>query len=84
MIVVDRGVDLSLISHATTPFSWSGTNNVLDTPRQLDARLGWAFAMGATRGEASVTVQAVSGGHQEYVRANRFDRRAFATLRLDF
>jgi iron complex outermembrane receptor protein len=79
-----RGVDLSLISHATTPFSWSGTNNVLDTPRQLDARLGWAFAMGATRGEASVTVQALNGGHQEYVRANRFNRRAFATLRLDF
>ncbi|MBI5899368.1 MAG: TonB-dependent receptor [Rhodocyclales bacterium] len=79
-----RGVDLSLISHSTTPFSWSGTNNVLDTPRQLDARLAWAFAVGATRGEASVTVQAVNGGHQEYVRANRFERRAFATLRLDF
>lgn len=79
-----RGVDLSLISHATTPYSWSGTNNVLDTPRQLDARLAWGFAMGANRGEASVTVQAVNGGHQEYVRANRFERRALATLRLDF
>lgn len=78
-----RGLDLSLISHVTTPYSWAGTNNVLDTPRQLDARLGWAFTVGSTRAEASVTVQALNGGHQEYVRANRFERRAFATLRLD-
>lgn len=78
-----RGVDFSLVSHATTPYSWSGTNNVLDTPRQLDARLGWIFTVGSTRAEASVTVQALNGGHQEYVRANRFERRAFATLRLD-
>ncbi len=79
-----RGVDLSLISHSTTPYSWAGSNNVLDTPRQLDARLGWAFAVGTTRGEASLSVQALNGGHQEYVRANRFTRRSFATLRLDF
>ena len=79
-----RGLDFSLISHATTPYSWSGTNNILDTPRQLDVRLAWSFAIGATRGEASVTVQAVNGGHQEYVRANRFERRALATFRLDF
>lgn len=79
-----RDLDFSLISHATTPYSWAGTNNILDTPRQLDARLGWKFAIGATRAEASLTVQALNGGHQEYMRANRFDRRGFATLRLEF
>jgi iron complex outermembrane receptor protein len=77
-------LDFSLISHATTPFSWEGTSNVLDTPRQLDARLAWGFRVGPTRGEAAFTVQAINGGHQEYLRAYRFDRRAFATLRLDF
>jgi hypothetical protein len=40
--------------------------------------------IGATRGEAAFTVQAINGGHQEYLRNYRFDRRAFATLRLDF
>ena len=77
-------LDFSLISHATTPYSWQGSNNVLDTPRQLDARLACGFRVGSTRGEAAVTVQAINGGHQEYLRAYRFDRRAFATLRLDF
>ncbi len=76
--------DFSLISHASTPYSWQGTNNVLDTPRQLDARLAWGFRVGPTRGEAAINVQAINGGHQEYLRAYRFDRRAFATLRLDF
>ena len=32
---------------------------------------------------ADHAVQAVNGGHQEYVRANRFARRGFVTLRLD-
>jgi len=77
-------LDFSLISHASTPYSWQGINNVLDTPRQLDARLAWGLRIGATRGEAAFTVQAINGGHQEYLRAYRFDRRAFATLRLDF
>lgn len=77
-------LDFNLISHATTPYSWQGVNDVLDTPRQLDARLAWSVRVGATRGEAAFAVQAINGGHQEFRRANRFDRRAFATLRLDF
>lgn len=81
---ISRDVNFSLISHATTPYSWQGTNEVLDTPRQLDARLAWTFNVGATRGEMAVTVQAINGGHQEYLRAYRFNRRAFANLRLDF
>jgi len=31
-----------------------------------------------------VTVQAINGGYQVYKLNQRFDRRAFATLRLDF
>lgn len=76
--------DFSLISHATTPYTWQGAADILDTPRQLDARLAWSFRAGVTRGEISVMVQAINGGHQEYLRAYRFDRRAFTTLRLDF
>lgn len=77
-------LDFSLISHASTRYSWAGTSDMLDTPRQLDARLACGFRVGSTRGEVAFTVQAINGGHQEYLRAYRFDRRAFATLRLDF
>ncbi|OHC67274.1 MAG: hypothetical protein A3H93_14810 [Rhodocyclales bacterium RIFCSPLOWO2_02_FULL_63_24] len=77
-------MEFSAISTATTPFKWAGGGQLINTPRRLDVRLARRFAVGATRGEASVTVQAINGGHQIYKMNQRFDRRAFATLRLDF
>jgi iron complex outermembrane receptor protein len=77
------GFDFSAISTASTPFKWPG-GELINTPRRLDVRLGRPFAVGATRGELSVTVQAINGGSQIYKIDQRFDRRAFATLRLDF
>jgi hypothetical protein len=77
-------VDFTAISTASTPFKWASGGQLINTPRRLDVRLGMPFALGATRGEASVTVQAINGGQQIYKRDQRFDRRAFATLRLDF
>jgi len=76
--------DFTAISTASTPFKWAAGGDLINTPRRLDIRLGMPFALGATRGEASVTVQAINGGHQIYKLDQRFDRRAFATLRLDF
>lgn len=78
------GLEFSAISTASTPFKWAGGGDLINTPRRLDIRLGKPFAVGATRGEASVTVQAVNGGEQIYKLTQRFDRRAFASLRLDF
>ena len=78
------GLEFTAISTSSTPFKWAGGGEVISTPRQLDVRLGKPFAVGATRGEASVTVQAIDGGHQIYKINQRFERRAFATLRLDF
>lgn len=79
------GFDLSLITHHATPYTWGGGgNNILDGMRQLDARLAYAFRLGATRGELAVTVQSAGGNHMEYLRSQLFDRRAFASLRLDF
>ena len=76
--------EFSAISSATTPFKWAGGGDVINTPRRLDVRLGRSFAIGATRGDVSVTVQAINGGSQVFKLTQRFDRRAFATLRLDF
>lgn len=77
-------VDFTAISTSSTPFKWAAGGQLINTPRRLDVRLAMPFALGATRGEASVTVQAINGGHQIYKLDQRFDRRAFATLRLDF
>ena len=76
--------EFSAISSATTPFKWAGGGTVINTPRRLDLRLGRPFAIGATRGEISVTAQAINGGSDVFKLNQRFDRRAFATLRLDF
>ncbi|MDP2821842.1 MAG: TonB-dependent receptor [Sulfuritalea sp.] len=76
------GFDLSLITHYATPYQWA--DQVLDGMRQLDARLAYAFRVGATRGELAVTVQSLGGNHMEYLRTQLFGRRAFASLRLDF
>jgi iron complex outermembrane receptor protein len=76
--------EFSAISSATTPFKWAGGGDVINTPRRLDLRLGRPFVVGTTRGELSVTAQAINGGSQVFKLNQRFDRRAFATLRLDF
>ena len=78
------GFDLSLITYYATPYQWAGMQQVLDSVRQLDARLAYAFRVGATRGELAVMVQSLGGSHMEYLRTQMFGRRAFATLRLDF
>lgn len=78
------GLEFTAISTASTPFKWAGGGEVINTPRQLDVRLGKPFTLGATRGELSVSVQGINGGHQIYKRDLRLDRRAFAKLRLDF
>jgi iron complex outermembrane receptor protein len=78
------GFEFSAISTSSTPFKWAAGGQVISTPRQLDVRLGKRFAVGATRGEMSLTVQGINGGHQIYKINQRLDRRAFATLRLDF
>lgn len=79
-----HGFDLSLITHYSTPYQWAGPDQVLEGMRQLDARIAYSFKAGATRGEMAVTVQSVGGSHMEYLRSQRFGRRAIASLRLDF
>jgi iron complex outermembrane receptor protein len=79
-----NGFDFSIISTASTPFKWGGGGDLIDTPRRLDVRMAKRFLVGATRGEFSVTGQAVQGQPQIYNRDERFQRRAFANLKLEF
>lgn len=78
------GFDFSVIATNATPFRWTGSSDLINNPRRLDVRLAKSFAVGATRGEASITIQAVDGGYEIHRVNQRFDRRGFVTLRLDF
>jgi hypothetical protein len=84
MQTLPGAIEFSAISTVTTPFKWAGGGELINTPRRLDIRLAKRISVGATRGEISATVQAINGGSQIYKLNERFDRRAFATLRLDF
>jgi iron complex outermembrane receptor protein len=78
------GFDLSLIASDSTPYQWAGGGDLLTRARRLDLRLAKAFKFGVNRGEASVTTQAIDGAYPVFKASQRFDRRAFANLRLDF
>lgn len=76
----DNGISLGLSDHYSTP----STATVGRKARQMDLRLAYAFRMGTTRAEAAVVTQAIGGSQTANLTANTFDRRAFATLKLDF
>lgn len=76
--------DIAVISTASTPFKWAGGGDLINTPRRVDLRLARMFVVGPTRGELSLTTQAINGSSQVYKLTQRFERRTFATLRLEY
>jgi hypothetical protein len=52
--------------------------------QQTDIRLAKSFRWGAQKGEIAINVLAANGGHIEYQRNITLERRAFATLKLEF
>lgn len=77
-------VVLSVLYHHIGAMTWRGSNEMLPNIQRLDVRLAQPFRIGRTRAEAAVTVQAAQGGYAEFLPGTEFERRAFATLRLDF
>lgn len=76
--------ELSTIATNATRYQWASGGDVINAPRRVDLRLGKRFAFGATRGEISLTTLAIDGVHPVYKLNQRFERRSFATLRLDY
>lgn len=78
--------DLSLMFHSSGAMTWRNQTARLPERRRLDVRLAHLFRVGSTRAEAAVTVQAANGSYPEFLPAAgfTFERRAFATLRLEF
>ncbi len=79
-------LDLSLMFHSSGAMTWRNQTARLPERRRLDVRLAHPFRVGGTRAEAAVTIQAANGSYPEFLPAADFrvERRAFATLRLEY
>jgi iron complex outermembrane receptor protein len=78
--------DVSLWWHARSAMTWRGVTSQLGSASRVDVRLAKQFRWGKNRAEAAVTVQAINGDQIEFTSRERsvFERRAFATLRVEF
>lgn len=76
--------DFSVIYQSLGSLSW-GTN-ALPAQRRIDARLAKRFAIGATRCEAAVAIQAANGSLPVYSAGSAalLERRVWGTLRIGF
>lgn len=77
-------IEFSAIHTTATGLKWAGGGVLINAMHRLDLRLGKMFRIGATRGEASLTVQAWNDDHQVFKFDQNFDPRVFANLRFDF
>lgn len=79
--------DLTLLVHARDSMNWRrSSDNTLQPATRVDVRVARQFRLGQTRAEAAMTLQSINGDQQEFlsVRPTIFQRRIFATLRLEF
>jgi len=76
--------DLSATYSTAGQMTWIRRRDMLPASHQLDLRLAKRFHVGATRGEAAITAQAVDASYADYLPDRIFERRVFATVRLDF
>lgn len=76
--------ELTLIYSALTPMTWNAPSDLLPAQHRTDVRLAKRFLIGSTRMEAALMTQAVDGAYQQFSPGRFFDRRTFATVRLDY
>lgn len=77
-------LELTLTYSALTPMTWNAPSDLLPAQHRSDIRLAKRFLIGSTRMEAALTTQAVDGAYRQFFPGRFFDRRTFATLRLDY
>lgn len=77
--------DMALSVHSRDAMSWRTREfNRMDPSTRVDLRISREFSLGNSRAEAALTLQALNGDQAEFVPSRIFQRRAFATLRLEF
>ena len=83
---IGQRVDLSIIATKTDTVTWRGADDRIDAGTRVDLRAAYRFAIGSTRAEFALTMQAANGAQLTHLpRKNfEFDRHVFATLKLAF
>lgn len=84
---LNHGWDVTLMVHARDSMNWRrSTDNLLEPATRVDLRVARQFRIGRVRAEGALTLQSLNGDQEEFlsVRPTVFQRRAFATLRLEF
>ncbi len=84
---LNHGWDVTLLVHARDSMNWRrSSDNMLEPATRVDLRVARQFRLGQVRAEAAMTLHSLNGDQQEFlsVRPTIFQRRIFATLRLEF
>jgi len=81
---LDHGWGLSLMLHERSPMSWRGAASAVGSSTRVDARLAREFDWAGARAEAALVVQSLTGDIDEFVPNRPSNRRAYASLRLEF
>ncbi len=78
--------DVSLWWHSRSAMTWRGSQSKLNAANRVDLRLAKQFRLGKHRAEVAFTVQALNGDQVEFTsrELSMFERRAFASLRVEF
>lgn len=81
------GFDFSFAGYWVGPMQWSRYSAV-DFYRRFDARLGYPFNLGGTRGELAYVAQSLNGAHGEFKASGEpadriVELRHWVTLRMD-
>jgi iron complex outermembrane receptor protein len=86
-----KGWEVSLMYVRVGAMSWRGTSEILPAHETINARLARRFRLAGKNYEVAANVQALNGDHYEFVAPSTkypvvpvFQRRAFATLRMEF
>lgn len=86
-----KGWELSLMYVRVGSMSWRGVNEILPAHETINARLARRFRFAGNNYEVAANVQALNGDHYEFVAPSTkypvvpvVQRRAFATLRMEF
>jgi len=81
---LDHGWSLALMLHERSAMAWRRADSAVGSSTRVDARLAREFEWGGARAEAALAVQSLTGDIDEFVPNRPSNRRAYASLRLEF
>jgi iron complex outermembrane receptor protein len=75
---------LSVMRYSWGAMTWQGANSRLNATVRSDLRLAHSFRTAGSHGEVALTIQNLNDSYLDFSKAFLFERRTFASVRLDF